>query len=72
MGILTPISNIFVAMGASPLGANIVIILFATGSGAILGAWMDPNSTHLAKFCALIGLFFSTALVLVSYFPWLI
>jgi hypothetical protein len=67
LGILTPISNMFIAMGASPIGANILIIIFATGSGAILGFWMDPNSTHLAKFCAGLGLFFGIVLMLAEY-----
>jgi hypothetical protein len=68
-GFLTPLVNLFVAMGASTFSANILIILSATFGGAICGASMDPNSTHLAKVFALFGLFFSTALVLANYLP---
>jgi hypothetical protein len=70
-GFLTPFVNLFVAMGASTFSAYILIIACVTAGGAIIGASIDPNSTHLAKLFALIGLFFGTVLVLAEVFPWL-
>lgn len=66
---LTPIINILVAMGASEFSACIVIILFATFGGAMLGAKMDTNSALFIELGALVGFLVSTALLIDSYFP---
>jgi uncharacterized phage infection (PIP) family protein YhgE len=68
-GILIPLVNLLVAMGASTFSAYISIIAISTFVGAIIGFWADPNSTNGAKFCAIIGLVLSVALVLAEVFP---
>jgi len=70
-GFLTPLVKAFVIMGASTPAAYILIIFSATVVGAIFGARLNPDSPDLMKFCAILGLVFSTILVLFEVFPWL-
>jgi hypothetical protein len=71
MGILTPIINILIAMGASTLSANLLIIILTTSVCYVFGLVEGSDSTILAKFLAIIGFVFITALVILENFPWL-